>query len=340
MTSRVLWIGGGIVALLFALLSVGMFRDPYESEQEKQKTERAAIETLQRGVEGLQAPSFQLATLDGKAISLSDFRGQPMVINFWATWCRPCEEEHPNLVRAAKRFESQGVAFLGVLYDDGAERARQMLKRLGEAYPTVVDVGGKVSAEYGVTGVPETYFINANGVIVEKVALPFLEQSDLDSRIVKVMQSSAQADEMSQLDESLLGEPEGEPIDVDSVIYTRAQKLGKGLRCPVCRSQAVSESGSGAARIMMRQIEDLVGMGYSNHQIVTYFVDQYGDEIRLSPPKSGLGLIAWLSPLFALLVGLFVFRSMTRSETQKTVAEDQGEDVFTAALLSELEEKE
>ena len=57
MTSRVLWIGGGVVVLLFALLSVGMFRDPYESEKEKQKTEREAIETLQRGVEGLQAPA-------------------------------------------------------------------------------------------------------------------------------------------------------------------------------------------------------------------------------------------------------------------------------------------
>jgi cytochrome c-type biogenesis protein CcmH len=209
----------------------------------------------------------------------------------------------------------------------------------GSAYPTVVDVGGNVADAYGVTGVPETYFISANGIIVDKLAEPIIRPEEINRRIVATLKFSEEAEEVAPLMLSVLGEPDGAPIVEDAVVLTRAQSLGEGLRCPVCRSQSVAESTSGAARTMMLQIEQLVRQGYSDEQVVEFFMDQHGDAVHLAPRRSGLGLIAWLAPLFALVVGLLSFRLVLRPRGEGEEEVD-GEDLLTAQLLAELEEGE
>ena len=124
------------------------------------------------------APSFSLTDLDGNQVDLNDFEGQPVVINFWSTWCVPCKQEHPVLLEAAKLYPE--VNFLGVIYQDKPEPIRNYLKRNGTAYPHLIDSRSHLAIDMGVTGVPETYFIDRKGIIRHKstypVSLPYLAE--------------------------------------------------------------------------------------------------------------------------------------------------------------------
>ena len=117
---------------------------------------------------GRTAPSFALREVGtGETIGLEQFRGKPVVLNFWATWCGPCYEEHPILVANARRLGSQ-AQFLGVVFQDSEEKILKFLADRGSGYPTVVDDAGKTAIAYGVGGIPETFFLDANGTIVAK----------------------------------------------------------------------------------------------------------------------------------------------------------------------------
>jgi cytochrome c biogenesis protein CcmG/thiol:disulfide interchange protein DsbE len=121
---------------------------------------------------GDRAPAFALADLDGREWSLEELSGRPVVINFWATWCGPCKYEHPLLLGAARAYPD--VVFLGILYSDEPAKARRYLEQEGSAYAHLVDPDGRIALDYGVGGVPETYFIDRSGQIVQKVAAPLV----------------------------------------------------------------------------------------------------------------------------------------------------------------------
>lgn len=116
---------------------------------------------------GKPAPNFALRGIDGEVVRLEDFRGQPIFLNFWATWCQPCIVEHPVLQAGAKRYEGR-VQFLGVVYNDETEKIRRFLDQRGEWGPALLDEDGSVAVAYGVYGAPETFFIDRDGIIVEK----------------------------------------------------------------------------------------------------------------------------------------------------------------------------
>lgn len=124
------------------------------------------------------APNFTLQTLDGETVKLADLRGKPVVINFWSTWCVPCRQEHPVLQKAPDLYPE--VTFVGIVYQDDARKAKAYLKRDPVKYDQLMDPDGKVSIAYGVTGVPETYFVNPEGRIVKKFARP-IHEGDLAS---------------------------------------------------------------------------------------------------------------------------------------------------------------
>jgi len=123
---------------------------------------------------GDRAPAFALSDLDGGHWTLEELSGRPVVLNFWATWCGPCKLEHPLLLSAARAYPD--VVFLGVVYSDEPDKARRYLDEQGTAYPHLVDPDGRVALDYGVGGVPETYFIDRTGRIVQKVAAPLVPQ--------------------------------------------------------------------------------------------------------------------------------------------------------------------
>jgi len=116
---------------------------------------------------GGPAPVFSLKRIDGAgAVDLASLRGKPVVLNFWASWCVPCKSEAAALEAAYRRYKSQGVVFLGIDYHDVTGDARTFLSRHGVTYTTLQDGSGMVGDRYGLTGVPETYFVDRQGRLV------------------------------------------------------------------------------------------------------------------------------------------------------------------------------
>jgi len=107
------------------------------------------------------APSFELPRLDGSgSLTDEDFRGAPVVINFWASWCIPCREEARTLQRAWEEFEGRGVRFLGVNVQDTSDSARRFVEDFGITFPVVRDADQKLARDLGVYGLPQTFFID------------------------------------------------------------------------------------------------------------------------------------------------------------------------------------
>ena len=119
------------------------------------------------------APDFRLATTSGEMLSLADLRGQVVLLNFWASWCIPCREEAPLLRDAARDHQARGLRVVGVLYQDGADAARDFERRYGITYPTVIDADGRTAIAYGVIGIPETFVIDREGVVRDRQIGPY-----------------------------------------------------------------------------------------------------------------------------------------------------------------------
>lgn len=138
---------------------------------------------------GRPAPDFKRETLNGDSLHLASLRGHVVVLNFWASWCIPCLDEHPLLVAANERWRDQGVRIVGVVYQDTPANARQWLKEQGGSWTHILDPGSRLSIEYGLFGVPETFFIDRNGVVRYKQIGP-INANDLDKWISKLLADS------------------------------------------------------------------------------------------------------------------------------------------------------
>lgn len=124
-----------------------------------------------------EAPDFTLDLFLGEQLRLADLRGKPVLINFWASWCPPCREEAPLLERTWREYRDKGVVFVGVDIWDSEEDARKFLKEFDITYPNGPDPRGEISIDYGLTGIPETYFIDREGQVVRKWIGPFTEEA-------------------------------------------------------------------------------------------------------------------------------------------------------------------
>jgi cytochrome c biogenesis protein CcmG, thiol:disulfide interchange protein DsbE len=132
---------------------------------------------------GAVAPAFSAKRLDGAGtLDLASLRGKPVVLNFWASWCDPCKAEAPALEQAWNKYKRQGVVFLGIDYNDPVGDARRFLEHHGVTYTTLLDGSGMIGDRYGLSGVPETYFIDRRGRIVgEHILGPITTQKWADA---------------------------------------------------------------------------------------------------------------------------------------------------------------
>jgi cytochrome c biogenesis protein CcmG/thiol:disulfide interchange protein DsbE len=135
---------------------------------------------------GNAAPDFTLADLDGNPVSLADLRGRPVIVNFWASWCGPCVEEFPLLRDAADGHAADGLAIVGIVYQDRSEEARGFMARNGATWPAAMDPADRVATAYGVIGPPETFFIGRDGTIVARQLGQFSAAS-LEEKIAAII---------------------------------------------------------------------------------------------------------------------------------------------------------
>lgn len=142
------------VTLLTMLLAFGLSRDPT---------------VIKSPLVGKPAPAFSLRTLDGAGtVQLSQFTGEIVVINFWASWCAGCRDEHPALMAAWDRYRDLGVVFLGIPFQDRPAASKAFLAELGGDWPELADPGERIALAYGVYGMPETFVIGRDGRVAYK----------------------------------------------------------------------------------------------------------------------------------------------------------------------------
>lgn len=151
-------------APLIALFAWGLTRDPNE---------------IISPLPGRPAPEFTLGVFApgegeltrpvGDTMALAGMRGKVVVLNFWASWCLACRDEHADLSLAARRYAGQPVQFVGVLYNDVPSAGLQWISQMGgQAYPSVLDPGARTAIDFGLYGVPETFVIDGNGQVAYK----------------------------------------------------------------------------------------------------------------------------------------------------------------------------
>ncbi len=117
---------------------------------------------------GRMAPDFALETIRGDTLQLADFGGQVVLLTFWASWCLPCLDEHPLFIEAEEQFRDDGLRVVGVVYQDTRENAIRWMREMGGSWPNLMDRGSRTAIEYGVSGVPETFFIARDGRVAHK----------------------------------------------------------------------------------------------------------------------------------------------------------------------------
>lgn len=180
-----IWLTVGVTLPIVALLAYGMTLDPRE---------------LPSTMPGKAAPAFSLEVMEGRdapagphSVRLDEHRGEVVVLNFWASWCLACRSEHAALSRVASMYDGRGVQFYGVLYNDSPANARRyIVQQGGQSYPTLLDPGTRTAIDYGLYGVPETFFIGPDGQIVHKHVGP-VNEALLVEWIEKIRNDSREA---------------------------------------------------------------------------------------------------------------------------------------------------
>ena len=161
---------GVMVAAVSALLAVGLLdREPV--------TGRSGVTRV-----GKPAEPFTLPLFDGGEFVLAAQRGRPVVINFWASWCPPCREEAPLLESVWRLYGEREVAFVGVNIQDAEEEAAAYLAEFDITYPNGMDADGRITVDYGVIGLPVTFFIDRDGMVRRRWVGP-IGESELLSRV-------------------------------------------------------------------------------------------------------------------------------------------------------------
>jgi cytochrome c biogenesis protein CcmG, thiol:disulfide interchange protein DsbE len=170
-----------LVILLIGLLWIGLSAAP------KSGTTSGQIPAPRQG---FLAPDFRVTTLDGQTLTLSDLRGAPVLLNFWASWCPPCKAEMPAMQKIYQEYAGRGLIVLAVnaSAQDDVAAARAFLLDYGLTFPVGLDMQNEAMRAFNVTSLPSTYFIRADGIIEEVVIGGPMAEALLRTRVEKILE--------------------------------------------------------------------------------------------------------------------------------------------------------
>ena len=137
---------------------------------------------------GQPAPDFQLQNLDGQSISLSDFKGKPVLINFWATWCGACVYEMPYMQEIYDEWSGQGLMLLAINVGEGSSTVKEFMQSHNLSLPVLLDADGAVFRRYNVMLFPTTFFIDKDGIVQEKIIGAFPNKAEIEKRLSKIIE--------------------------------------------------------------------------------------------------------------------------------------------------------
>jgi len=164
------WMAAAAIALIVAVLLVyGIVATPSEPPQV-----------------GSPVPDFEFTALDGSSMNLGAHSGEIVVVNFFASWCDPCRQEAADLEQTWLAYQDQGVRFYGIAYKDADSKAQAFLDEFDVSYPSTVDTSNRTARDYGVTGVPETFVIDREGLLVHHFLGP-ITQAELSREIERAL---------------------------------------------------------------------------------------------------------------------------------------------------------
>ncbi|MCF6095169.1 TlpA family protein disulfide reductase [Microaerobacter geothermalis] len=181
MMKRVRW---AVTLFVIASLVIGI---KWYVGQQEEKLKYASL-FLSKEYESYPATDFSLLDINGQEVTLSELKGKPVVLNFWASWCPPCREETPTFVKLYEKYK-EDVIFLGVNLtntEQSVENVRKFIKDFSVSYQILLDEQGEVAKTYQITGIPETFFINRDGMVIYKYS-GAIGQEELEILIKKML---------------------------------------------------------------------------------------------------------------------------------------------------------
>lgn len=186
MRGKARWLLPLLAVPFLAVLAFGLGRDHY---------------VLPTPMIGNPSPDFHLETLAGAdSLGLESFRGRVVLLNFWASWCVPCRAEHDVLIAADRKWSEDEVAVVGIVYQDSRKNAQRFLDQLGGDWPQLVDPSSRTAIDFGVYGVPESFFLTRDGTIGHKQVGPVtwsLVESVVDSLLAEPQEMTSVPSEAS-----------------------------------------------------------------------------------------------------------------------------------------------
>ena len=178
---------GRAVLILLMIVLLGLMASQACESIDEPTTQLEPDNTVSFGVSvGEQAPDFILVDLNDNPISLSDFRGKTVFLNFWATWCPPCRAEMPQMEALYQDYKDEDVVIIGLDIQETREEVSQYVQQGGYSWLFILDASGKVATNYEVTAIPTSFFIDGDGII-RAVSTGAMSKRDMEIALTKAM---------------------------------------------------------------------------------------------------------------------------------------------------------
>ena len=155
---------------LIGVLVLVVFLTGCDNSSQQKSSTSGMTAVKKKGLINNVAPDFTLTDMQGQQVSLSQYRGKVVILNFWATWCPPCREEMPSMEALHQKYKNKGLVMLAVNVDEnGASAVKKFLQKTPYSFPILIDTKNVAQQSYGVFRFPESFIIDRNGVVVEKI---------------------------------------------------------------------------------------------------------------------------------------------------------------------------